>query len=156
MAEEEVDDGNQGRRTPRTRTIRRQTRHNAYIYVDEGEQLFRMAERSGSTIMTALRSAWPGEVLGQSNASAESTRLIPAGSYSMGVVIGIQPVKAGPLFGDTAGGKPVNNVVHLLLTLITFGLWIFVWRAIGITSASQKKTVMLTVDEYGQGMRQDV
>ncbi len=53
-------------------------------------------------------------------------------------------------------GKPVNNVLHLLLTLVTFGLWIFVWLLVGIASASQKKTVMLTVDEYGQGIRQAV
>jgi hypothetical protein len=53
-------------------------------------------------------------------------------------------------------GKSVNNVLHLLLTLVTFGLWIFVWLAIGVTSVSQNKTVMLTIDEDGQGMRQEV
>lgn len=53
-------------------------------------------------------------------------------------------------------GKPVNNVLHLLLTLLTFGFWIIVWVLLAIASASQTKTVMLSVDEYGQGMRQEV
>ncbi|MDL5160600.1 hypothetical protein [Actinomycetospora termitidis] len=48
----------------------------------------------------------------------------------------------------------VNHVLHLLLTLITFGFWIIVWIALSISAASRRKTVMLTVDEYGQGVRQ--
>lgn len=53
-------------------------------------------------------------------------------------------------------GKPINNVLHLLLALVTFGFWIIVWLLVAIISASQKKTVMLSVDEYGQGTRQEV
>lgn len=92
--------------SPKYVKVRKQVRHNAYAAVDEGETLFRLAERSGSTLMTTLRSAWVGETIGQANASAESTRIIKEGQYSLGLVIGVQPVKAGPLFDDAAGGTP--------------------------------------------------
>ena len=47
------------------------------------------------------------------------------------------------------GGKPVNHILHLLLSLITFGLWVVVWVILAISSATSKYTVTLTVDEYG-------
>jgi len=47
------------------------------------------------------------------------------------------------------GGKPVNHILHLLLSLVTLGLWVLVWIAMAISSAMSKYTVTLTVDEYG-------
>jgi hypothetical protein len=86
--------------------VKAQVRHNALVYVDEGEQLFAMADRKGATIMTAIRSAWNAESLGQSNATAETTRVLERGSYALGMVVGIQPSKVGPLFNEAAGGTP--------------------------------------------------
>lgn len=92
---------------PITKSMRRQVRHNAFFYVDEGATLTRlMKERSGSTLGETLRSSAVGQTLGQTNASKDSSRYIPGGSYSMGLLVGFQPETAAPLFDDTAEGTP--------------------------------------------------
>jgi hypothetical protein len=91
---------------PKMEIKRRQVRHNVFVYVDEGQTLTAQAGRSGATIGPALRSAWVGELLGQANARDETTRLIPAGSYALGLVIGYQPGTAGELLADTDAGTP--------------------------------------------------
>ncbi|WP_455362004.1 bifunctional DNA primase/polymerase [Streptomyces sp. SYSU K21746] len=92
---------------PVTVTIRAQVRHNAFFYVDEGKTLTRlMSERSGSTLGETLRSAAVGQTLGQTNASRETSRYIPSGSYSMGLLVGFQPETAAPLFDEVAEGTP--------------------------------------------------
>ena len=43
--------------------------------------------------------------------------------------------------GDTAivtHGKPVNHILHLLLTIFTAGLWLFVWLAISTFGGERK------------------
>lgn len=91
---------------PKTEKVRDQVRHNVFFYVDEGESLTRTIERTGTTIGPALRTAWLGATLGQSNAREETTRQIPAGSYSMGLVIGYQYDTAQPLLADVGPGTP--------------------------------------------------
>lgn len=92
---------------PIMKSVRRQVRHNVAFYVDEGATLTRlMRERSGSTLGETLRSAAVGQTLGQTNASKETTRYIPGGSYSMGLLVGFQPETAAPLFDETAEGTP--------------------------------------------------
>ncbi len=44
-------------------------------------------------------------------------------------------------------GKPVNHILHLLLTVFTAGLWIFVWAA--VTFSGGEKRELLQVDEQG-------
>jgi len=90
--------------TGKNRKVKRQTRHNAIVYIDEGEVLAQMASRRGNTGIETLRSIWTGEKIGQANASDDRKRIIPAGQYVFGVAIGIQDAKAGPLFDDAAGG----------------------------------------------------
>ena len=75
---------------PKTEKVRAQVREHVFVYVDEGEALTRMTERSGSTIGPVLRSGWAGQLLGQANAREENTRILPARSYSLGVVMGFQ------------------------------------------------------------------
>jgi hypothetical protein len=97
--DEEGDDG-------KKRRVRRQVRHNAFIYADEGEVLTTMLERKGATIASALRKAWVGEALGQQNGTAERTRNVPAHQYRMGIVLAFQPEKITALLDDAAGGTP--------------------------------------------------
>jgi hypothetical protein len=91
---------------PKTARMHVKVRDNASFYLDEGESLSRMMERSGATIGQVLRSAWSGEALGQANASAETRRVVPAGSYSLGLVIAYQRSTVGPLLADGGGGTP--------------------------------------------------
>lgn len=86
--------------------VKRQTRHGAFIYLDEGQALAELGNRKGSTLLPMLRTAWSGVVLGTSNASTETKRRLAAGSYAIGLVIAFQPSKAAELLADTAGGTP--------------------------------------------------
>lgn len=87
--------------------VHRQTRNNAYMYVDEGEVLAKLAGRSsGSTLLPYLRTAFTSGVLGNANASQDRKRIIPAGQAVYGVVLGIQPGLAGSLFDEAGAGTP--------------------------------------------------
>lgn len=90
----------------KVRKVKRQTRHGAFVYLDEGQALAELGNRKGSTLLPMLRTAWSGVVLGTSNASVETKRRLAAGSYAIGLVIAFQPTKAAELLADTAGGTP--------------------------------------------------
>ncbi|MGW6924484.1 hypothetical protein ACWGA9_24885 [Streptomyces sp. NPDC054950] len=107
----EIRKGRGGTETPVTVQVRKQVRHHAFFYVDEGASLTRlMKERSGSTLGETLRSAAVGQTLGQTNASKETSRYIPSGSYSMGLLVGFQPETVIPLFDEVAEGTPQRFV----------------------------------------------
>ena len=44
-------------------------------------------------------------------------------------------------------GRPVNQTLHLLLTILTVGLWVIVWIALDIFGG--EKPELLVVDEQG-------
>ncbi|MEH0578959.1 hypothetical protein QBA54_31820 [Streptomyces sp. B21-108] len=107
----EVRRGRGGTETPVTVNVRKQVRHNAFFYVDEGATITRlMKERSGSTLGETLRSAAVGQTLGQTNASKDTSRYIPSGSYSLGLLVGFQPETVAPLFEEVAEGTPQRFV----------------------------------------------
>lgn len=91
---------------PVMRRVRKQVRHNAYFYVDEGQTIARLGERSGSVLGETLRRAAVGETLGQTNASEERTRYVPVSSYSLGLLVGFQPSTAVPVLADASTGTP--------------------------------------------------
>jgi len=86
--------------------VRKQVRHNAFFYVDEGETIAKLADRNGSTLGEALRRAAIGETLGQANATEDRSRYVAEGSYSLGLMVGFQPTTAMPLLADAATGTP--------------------------------------------------
>jgi hypothetical protein len=96
---EEDDQGKQ-------RRVKRQVRHNAFVYVDEGLVLGAIGARTGSTLLATLRSAWSGSTLGNTNASEERKRIVPAGLATFGIVVGIQSAHAGALLNDVDAGTP--------------------------------------------------
>lgn len=104
IGEVEVKVGETSKGEPKTKKVRRQVRHNAFISIDEGEALVRTGERTGATVLTTLRSAWVGETIGQANGRAETTRVVKRGTYSLGMIVGFQPNTALPLLAETAGG----------------------------------------------------
>jgi hypothetical protein len=99
LVEQETEDGRKTR-------VRAQIRYNAFVYVDEGEALVDLMDRKGGTVLESLRRGWSGGTLGQANASTERQRVIPAGQYRLGLVIGFQAEKAARLLDDAAGGTP--------------------------------------------------
>ena len=90
--------------------VKRQTRHGAFVFLDEGQALAELGARKGSTLAPTLRTAWSGQVLGSANASTETKRRLPVGSYGIGLVIGFQPEMAGELLADSIGGTPQRFV----------------------------------------------
>ncbi|GAB2983858.1 hypothetical protein [Nocardioides montaniterrae] len=48
-------------------------------------------------------------------------------------------------------GGVTNHTLHLILTLITCGIWSLVWLVMVLVN--QRKTVMLRVDDYGNILR---
>lgn len=103
LVEEEGDDG-------KKRKVKRQTKSAAFIYLDEGQALAEMGNRKGATLLPTLRSAWSGEVIGQSNATVETHRVLPAHSYRMAILVGFQLEYAAGLIDDAPGGTPQRFV----------------------------------------------
>jgi hypothetical protein len=103
MVDEVGDDG-------KKRKVKRKTKNAAFVFVDEGQGLLSMSERSGATIMPIMRSAWSGATLGQQNASQETNRRLPAHSYRMAMVLGFQLAYAASLIADAEGGTPQRFV----------------------------------------------
>ena len=75
-------------------------------WVDEGQGLLAQGERSGSTIMETIRSAWMGGDLGQHNATEERKRWLKAHKYRLCLIIGFQMSYAASLIADGEGGTP--------------------------------------------------
>lgn len=44
-------------------------------------------------------------------------------------------------------GKDVNHILHLILSLVTAGLWLLVWLLLVATGGEKRS--MITVDEFG-------
>ena len=82
----------------------------ALIDIPEVDTLGAIAGRSGSTTTSELRKAWDGAPLGFRNRSAERSIIVPAHSYRMAVVMGVQPERADTLLGESAGGFPQRFV----------------------------------------------
>ena len=51
-----------------------------------------------------------------------------------------------------AQGHRVNHILHLILSIITFGFWLIVWILMGVFGG--EKRAMVTVDEYGNVQEQ--
>jgi hypothetical protein len=86
--------------------VKRQVRHNAIVYIDEGDALTALGTKSGSTTLSTYRSIWSGQTIGQTNASTERKRIVPAGSYTFGLIVALQPALAGALLDDVVAGTP--------------------------------------------------
>jgi hypothetical protein len=90
--------------------VKRQEYHNAFLVADEGQAMLKMMDRSGSVLAETIRSLWVGTTAGQNNASAETRRILPEGSYALGMLVGFQPDTIQPLLADGAGGTPQRFV----------------------------------------------
>lgn len=78
----------------------------AIFSVPEIDTLAGIASRQGSILLAQLKSMAMGELLGQSNASDATTRIIPAHSYRCCLSVGAQPGHCDVIFNDSSGGTP--------------------------------------------------
>jgi hypothetical protein len=44
-------------------------------------------------------------------------------------------------------GQPVNHVLHLILSVLTLGIWLFIWLLLVLTN--KRRVVFVAVDEFG-------
>jgi hypothetical protein len=86
------------------RPVKKQVFWNAAFYADEGQVMTAIGQRSGSTLLATLRTAFTGGVLGQTNASQERKRLVR--HYTLGLVAAFQDELVGPLLDDAPAGTP--------------------------------------------------
>ena len=49
-------------------------------------------------------------------------------------------------------GHRTNNVLHLILTIVTVGLWAIVWILVAVLGG--EKRAVVAVDEYGNTLAQ--
>lgn len=68
------------------------------------------------------------------------------------VVIGQQSQGATLVASDgtmavLATGKPVNHILHLILSVLTLGIWLLVWILLAMTGG--EKRYVLRVDDAG-------
>ena len=47
-----------------------------------------------------------------------------------------------------AKGNPVHHLLHLILSIITLGLWLIVWFLLALLGGVKRR--LLTVDEFGK------
>jgi len=71
-----------------------------HFTVDEATGLVAQAQRKGTTIIQTLATAWSGKTMGNTNASAETNRLIRGGRVRVAAVLNIQSSNAYMLFTD--------------------------------------------------------
>ena len=74
--------------------------------VPEIDALSAGTKTQGSVLLPTLKCMAMGEQLGQTNATKESSRNVPAHSYRACLSAGVQPGHANVLFGDATGGTP--------------------------------------------------
>jgi hypothetical protein len=84
--------------------------HGAVFYIDEGAVLGELSGRSGSTLLSTLRSAYMHATLGATDASKERKRRVHGTEYVYGITLGIQPDLAGPILADAPAGTPQRFV----------------------------------------------
>lgn len=78
----------------------------AIINISEIDSMAGIAARQGSILLAQLKATVMGELIGQSNASEATTRVVPAHSYRCCISIGAQPGHLNVIFADASGGTP--------------------------------------------------
>lgn len=74
--------------------------------ISEVDTLTAISERSGSTIMSCIRSAFSGEEVGFSYADPRKRILLGDQNYRLTMVVGVQPMRADRILDDSDGGTP--------------------------------------------------
>jgi hypothetical protein len=118
--EEARKDPKTGKDVTRAVKVKRQTMTGGFIEADEGRTLNTLASRSGSTLLERLCTAWTGGPLGESNATEDRKRVVMPGTYTFGLILGLQTKNAGLILDDTINGTP-QRFVWASRDIPTFG-----------------------------------
>jgi hypothetical protein len=83
---------------------------NVLFTVSEVDTLAALKSRSNSTLMPEMRMAYMGQRLGFQYVAEEKRLPVPAGSYRLCLIVGVQPLRAATLLDDADGGTPQRFV----------------------------------------------
>lgn len=89
---------------------RQQLKLNAFVYIDEGQQLHKAGQREGATILDVLRSMWAAQPVGTMNADPDRRRQLGGDSVRIGLLVNYQPEVALSLFRGAVVGDPQRFV----------------------------------------------
>lgn len=82
------------------------TRRSAVMFYDEVTALAGMANRSGSTLNSWLIAAWPGQALGAAVQDRDRSTPLPAHTYRLCLIVGVQPGNAHHILDHHESGLP--------------------------------------------------
>lgn len=74
-------------------------------------------------------------------------RAVIAAAVASGVSSGARVESQSDYQAVLVYGKRVNHILHLLLTIVTAGLWLLVWIPLAILGGEKRELVQ--VDDYG-------
>lgn len=83
-----------------------ETVHTALFTAPEVDTLGALMGRQGSTLEGEIRKVFAGETLGFTNAHKHTRTQVARLSYRAGLVVGVQPLRAGALLNGADGGTP--------------------------------------------------
>jgi hypothetical protein len=81
-------------------------RWTALAVIPEVDTLVAAGSMNGSSLWSEFRSAWSGERVGHDYTDAVKTVVLRPHRYRLCTVVGVQPLRAGPLFNDVDAGTP--------------------------------------------------
>jgi hypothetical protein len=84
--------------------------HTALFSAPEVDTLSALMGRQGSTLESELRKVYAGESLGFTNAQKHTRTHVPRLSYRAGLIVGVQPLRAGALLSGADGDTPQRFV----------------------------------------------
>ncbi len=85
-------------------------------------------------------------------ASVEARKRALANAVQRDVAAGWRVESQTDTTAVMAKGKPINHLLHLVLSAITCGLWLFVWPVVWWINRDQH--IVLNVDDYANVLRQ--
>lgn len=84
---------------------------------------------------------------GTTKKSAEERKELLARQIQSAAATGARVETQSDFQAIVVRGKPVNHVLHGLITLFTIGIWAIGWLIIGLTGGEKRE--MLVVDDWG-------
>ena len=85
-------------------------RWTAVAMIPEVDTLTAAGSMTGSSLWAELRSAWSDERVGHDYADATKSVVLQPRRYRLCMIVGVQPLRAGPLFDDVDAGTPQRFV----------------------------------------------
>ena len=79
--------------------------------------------------------------------SSDHRKELLAQAVTRYVVEGFRVEAQGDYHAVFVEGRPVNHVLHLLLSILTVGIWILVWILLAVFGGEARQ--MVNVDEFG-------